>query len=305
MDLFDEIRITRRTPVNLLHGTDWWTDCDDAAALRLLLRAHKAGIIRLLGIGINSVMEASAPSVSAFCTAEGVEIPIGVDTAARRPGENCRYQRLLAAYPHSVKRNEDCPEAWKLYRKALAGCEGKADILDVGFPQIIMELLQSGPDEFSPLTGIELVKEKVNRVWLMAGKWDEEDGKEYNLSAYPLCSEAGDFLCRSCPVPIIFLGYEIGEDVITLPKEDEADLLWLAFKAHGSAKGRASWDPMTALLAITQSPETSGYTLVRGRAKVDPATGENSFTEDPAGSHSYVKRNFPPEYYAAVINSLI
>ena len=77
------------------------------------------------------------------------------------------------------------------------------------------------------------------------------------------------------------------------------------FKAHGSAKGRSSWDPMTALLAIAQDPETAGYSLVRGRAYVDPVSGENSFSEDPAGPHSYVKRDFPPEYYAEMINDLI
>ena len=305
MSFFDELKAERPAPVCLLHGTDWWTDCDDVAALRLLLRAHKAGLIRLLGIGINSVMKASAPSVSAFCRAEGVEPPIGVDRSAVRPGDGCRYQRLLASFPRSVENNESCPEAWRLYRGALAACPGKADILDVGFPQIIMQLLKSGPDELSPLSGAALVKEKVGRVWLMAGKWDEKNGKEYNLSAYPACSEAGDHLCRECPVPIIFLGYEVGEDVITVPKEDETDLLRQAFKAHGSEKGRSSWDPMTALLAITQDPKRAGYSLVRGFARVDPVTGENSFTEDPAGPHAYVKRDYPPEYYAGIINSLI
>ena len=34
-------------------GTDWWTDCDDAVALRMLTRAHRAGEIRLLGIALN------------------------------------------------------------------------------------------------------------------------------------------------------------------------------------------------------------------------------------------------------------
>ena len=37
----------------MILGTDWWTDCDDAVALRLLAKAHKAGDITLLGIGIN------------------------------------------------------------------------------------------------------------------------------------------------------------------------------------------------------------------------------------------------------------
>ena len=305
MNVFDEIRQTRTEPVNLIHGTDWWTDCDDIAALRLLLNAHKAGIIRLLGIGINSVMEYSAPSVSAFSEYSGVRVPIGIDTSAVREGKNCRYQELLAGYPHPVKSNEECPEAWKLYRQLLAELNGKTDIIDVGFPQIIMQLLKSEPDELSPLSGMELVREKVNRLWLMAGKWDEPDGKEYNLSAYPVCSEAGDYLCRNCPVPITFIGFEVGLDVITGASVPEDDPLRRAFVAHGSKDGRCSWDPLTVLTAIINDEEQAGYGVVQGCARVDPVTGKNNFTPDPEGPHRYVTQLHPCQWYADRINTLL
>lgn len=32
---------------NFILGTDWWTDCDDAVAVRLLTRYMKQGKIRL------------------------------------------------------------------------------------------------------------------------------------------------------------------------------------------------------------------------------------------------------------------
>lgn len=305
MNVFDEIKKTRTEPVNLIHGTDWWTDCDDIAALRLLLRAHKAGIIRLLGIGINSVMEYSAPSVSAFCEYDGVTVPIGVDKTALRDGKGCRYQELLAGYPHPVRSNEDCPEGWRLYRRLLAELDGKADITEVGFPQIIMQLLQSGPDELSPLSGMELVKEKVNRLWLMAGKWDVPDGKEYNFSAYPVCSEAGDYLCRFSPVPITFIGHEVGTDVITGENVPEDDPLRRAFVSHGSKDGRCSWDPLTVLTAIINDEALSGYGVVQGYARVDPTTGCNNFTPDPEGPHRYVTQIHPGQWYADRINALL
>lgn len=305
MDLFETIRSAGRAPVNILHGTDWWTDCDDVAALRLLLRAHKEGLIRLLGIGINSVMEYSAPSVSSFCAYDGVKVPIGVDKSAVRDGGKCRYQKMLAGYPHSIRSNDDCPDAWRLYRETLAGSREKVDIIDVGFPQIIMQLLQSGPDGLSPLSGEELVKEKVGRIWLMAGKWDVPDGLEYNLSAYPVCSEAGDFICRRCPVPITFVGHEVGLDVITGSRCSEDDPLKQAFNAHGSANGRSSWDPLTALAAIAQDPQTAGFTLVKGYARVDPETGRNNFIPDENGPHSYVKRLYTADWYADAIDALL
>mgnify|MGYP002571987515 CR=1 FL=1 len=38
---------------NFILGTDWWTDCDDAVAIKLLANAVLARKVGLLGIGIN------------------------------------------------------------------------------------------------------------------------------------------------------------------------------------------------------------------------------------------------------------
>ena len=304
MNVFEELAAERAAPIPILHGTDWWTDCDDVAALRLLLRAHRAGLIRLLGIGIDSVMEFSAPSVSAFCTDEGLEIPIGIDPAAVRDGRNCRYQAVLAGFPHRVESNAACPDAVALYRGALAALPGKAVITEVGFPTILSRLLKSPPDGLSPLTGTELVREKVERMVLMAGKWDVPRGCEYNLSAYPACAEAGAYLCENSPVPITFLGFECGVEVISGDRLPHTDLLYRAFEAHGSAKGRCSWDPLTVLAAIVGDMRRAGYETVRGFARVDPQTGENSFTEAPDGPHAYLVPLHGPQWYADRLNAL-
>lgn len=290
--------------LNILHGTDWWTDCDDIAALRVLCRAHRAGKINLCCVGIDSVMEHSAASVSAFMENEGVSAPIGVDRAAVRDGKNCRYQKVLAAHPHSVPGNDACMDAWKLYRKTLAELEGKAQITEVGFPQIIMELLKSGPDEISPLTGIQLVKEKVEKIWLMAGKWDESPGREYNLTAYPLCAEAGHYICENAPVPLVFLGFEAGFGVITGNGLPDGDLLKEAFTAHGSPDGRHSWDPMLVTAAVTQDLAAAGYRAVSGLAHVDPVTGENTFTPGD-GPHAYLVKTRENRFYEDMINGVL
>ena len=65
-------------------GTDWWTDCDDAVALRILARAHQAGEICLDAIAINAAMEYSVPSLEGFLNTEGVKnIQLGLDAEAR------------------------------------------------------------------------------------------------------------------------------------------------------------------------------------------------------------------------------
>ena len=88
--IFDEIKADREQPVELIFGTDWWTDCDDVAALDILLKAHRYGLISLKAIGVSSVMRYSAPSVKAVCQEQGLgDVPIGLDTSARRKGVFC------------------------------------------------------------------------------------------------------------------------------------------------------------------------------------------------------------------------
>ena len=44
-------------------GTDWWTDCDDVIAMKLLARAVTEKKAELLGIGINACMQYSVASL--------------------------------------------------------------------------------------------------------------------------------------------------------------------------------------------------------------------------------------------------
>ncbi|MBQ6020238.1 MAG: hypothetical protein IJL26_08685 [Clostridia bacterium] len=286
--IFEEIKSGRKKPVELIFGTDWWTDCDDVAALDLLLKAHRSGLIDLKAIGVSSVMRYSAPSVRAVCEGQGLGcIPIGLDTSAERRGLFCLYQKKLAAFCRTGFTNADCPEAYQLYRRVLASVHEKAVIVDVGFPQIITELLSSGPDEYSSLDGARLVAEKVAEVVVMGGRWDKTTGREYNFCAYKRNREAAAYLCDRSPVPLTFLGYEAGRTVVT-GGSAAPGLTGTAYAAHLSPKGRPSRDPMTALFAVVGDAAKAGYRRVRGAASVDPKTGKNSFTVREDGPHSYL-----------------
>ena len=303
--IFETIKAAGETPRSIIFGTDWWTDCDDVAALDLLLKAHRYGLIDLKAIGINSVMKYSAPSLRAVCEQYGLGgIPIGLDSRARRKGSFCLYQKTLAAFCSPGFSNSDCPEAYKLYRSTLASLQGKAVIVDVGFPQIIMELLQSRPDESSDLDGIELVKEKVSEIILMGGRWDKNPGREYNFFAYKLNREAAAYICEHCPVPLTFLGYEVGKDVVTGGKAVPG-LTGIAYAAHLSRGGRPSWDPMAALFSIVGDAEKAGYRRIRGKAAVDPKSGQNRFEACDSGNHSYLVKEKEACFYKDQIDEIL
>ena len=92
-------------------GTDWWSDCDDAVAIRLLARAAKAGEVRLLGAVINACMEYSVASLKGFFLSEGIgDLPIGIDPAATDfSGETLYQERVAKAF---------CPNAKNGYHEA-------------------------------------------------------------------------------------------------------------------------------------------------------------------------------------------
>ena len=116
----------------IILGTDWWTDCDDAVALRLICRAIKDKAILLLGIGVNACMECSISSLKGFLKAEGVaDIPVGIDLNATDFGGNPPYQKRLAEAFCPDALNSDAEDAVRLYRRILVSEKGKLDIIEL------------------------------------------------------------------------------------------------------------------------------------------------------------------------------
>lgn len=277
--------------------TDWWTDCDDAVAVRLLCNAHAAGEVKLLGININACMPYSIPSLDVFTRDCGVEVPLAIDHRATNFDGTPSYQEHLAAVRNVKRKNEDVPDGLDFYKQLLKDADNHSvEILSIGFTQVLAGLLQNPED-------LKLVARKVKHLWIMAGKWDEPGGREYNFHKNELTRLSGSILCRDWPTPITFLGWEIGHSVISGGNLPDGDLLKQVMKDHGSLNGRSSWDPMLILLALTEDPAKAGYRTVSGWAKVDESDGRNWFTEDPDGQHRYVVKLHEDSYYAEAVNA--
>jgi len=284
-------------------GTDWWTDCDDAVALRLLARAHRAKELELLGIALNACMPHSVTSLEGFLNLEEVrDVPIAIDLEATDFGGQPPYQQRLSAFSRTYHGNTDAENAVALYRRILAATDAPIELIEIGYPQVLAAVLQSEGDDVSPLAGRDLVKRAVSKIWMMAGKWDVIPDKENNFARNARSREAAHVLCAICPVPITFLGWEVGADVITGGELAKDDPLHLALCGHGSQGGRSSWDPMLCLLAMIGDEQAAGYSVVRGRATVDAVSGENTFVPDPNGLHAYVVKEHENAYYADAIN---
>lgn len=291
---------------NFILGTDWWSDCDDAVAVRMLARAAKKQEIRLLGIGINACMTYSAASLCGFLRAEGLyDIPLGLDAAGTDFTGIPSYQKRLADTYCPDGSNADAEDAVRLYRRLLAAADGPVEILEIGFLQVITAVRNSPADDLSPKTGLELVREKVSKLWVMGGKWDGAGETEHNFCLNPRARTAASDFCKHCPVPVTFLGWEVGWDVITGSTLSACDPLHGVLKDHGSENGRSSWDPMLILLALIGDEAAAGYDTVTGYARVDPKDGANFFTENPSGPHRYVIKNQENAFYRDAIDRRI
>ena len=76
------------------------------------------------------------------------------------------YAAALARFPTGgVSNSADVPDALAVYRELMGRGEAKdVVILSIGFPTNLAALLDSPPDEISPLSGRELIR---RRVWMV------------------------------------------------------------------------------------------------------------------------------------------
>lgn len=80
-----------------LLGTDWWTDCDDVMAAKIIAKAVTEKKIELLGVGINACMQYSAASLINYLKYCGLsDVPVGIDREAVDFSGAPPYQKRLA-----------------------------------------------------------------------------------------------------------------------------------------------------------------------------------------------------------------
>ena len=223
-----------------------------------------------------------------FLELENCILPIGVDKNCPKKEWQNRYQPRLAC--QTDKKDCDFEDAVRLYRRLIANAEGKVEIVEIGFLQVLANTLLSEADDISPLSGMELFEKKVDKVWIMGGKFSEQGGKEFNFSYTPFACEASSIILEKCPCEITLLGWETGAELITGNTLKMDDYLYTAISDWGSPEGRESWDPMTAMMAVIGN---------------EAEAGENYFTPDENSNRKFVIKKFPDEYYSNMINEVI
>ena len=209
----------------ILFDTDMESDCDDAGALALLLNACRAGEAQLLGVIADTPGVCVAPCCEAFLRHYGVSAPIGAVRAAEyaQSPRFAAYRAHCAAMPPRMFYNRtlaaqvgrtdaDYEDAARAYRRMLVSAgDGSVTLVCVGFLTALAALLQTGPDDLSPLTGAELLRRKVQRLISMGDA--PVDGRGEVSFNYAMDLVASETFFARCPVPVTVSPE--GTDVLT------------------------------------------------------------------------------------------
>ncbi len=149
------------------------------------------------------------------------------------------------------------PGGWKLYRKLLAEQpDHSVSIVSTGFVTALAQLLESEGDGYSPLNGVELVRQKVKCAYVMGGVFSEEVEPDYNFM------QAIDFSLRFFrlwpkDVDMVFSPGEVGDAIEYKPETVIGDISWTnvhpikqVYMKCNCDTGQRMWDVMPVVQAV-------------------------------------------------------
>ena len=148
-------------------------------------------------------------------------------------------------------------DAIKLYRKILSqAADSSITIVTVGFFTNMANLLTSGTDEFSSLSGKDLIAKKVKVVVSMATVLvDGNPGwAEFNVA---IDTKASQIFFSQWNTPVILSPFEVGEKILTgirlindttIKNSPVKEAYQIALAYDKNNAGRMSWDQTAVLI---------------------------------------------------------
>lgn len=259
----------------IIFDTDITGDVDDVLALAMCHTLAHRGACDFLGVTVSKNHPLTASFVDAQNTFHGrPDLPIGVTRDAKAQHRESKYLKLADSphYPHDLKRNEDAKDAVELIRELLmAQPDHSVTIISVGIASNLANLLKSPG-------GLDLVKQKVKALSIMAGAFAFCNRTNYHLEANVINGIGYmQAVADQWPdeVPIVWSGFEIGEALPFPRGVIQQDLDYLphhlvkeAYLLHsGPQHDRPCWDESSVLWAVY--PERGFFGLSQpGRIKV-------------------------------------
>ena len=305
----------------IILDTDIGGDIDDLGALYALHVYADKGLCDIVAVMSSWSMAFHINGIDAVNTYFGrPDIPIGAyedDFFEKK-----EYTWFLGENFPSDLTGRAAPKATPLYRQLLAAsADTSITVVVTGRLNNIYKLMQSPPDDISPLSGMELVGRKVKTFYIMGGSYSGEAKAEANFkNGGPGISK---YVIDHCPRPIIFnggeighasLGYATGKRMNDLPNDNILKAGygyffrnppdWTGMEPSDRIQEWSIWDIITVQVAVTGVQDY--FDIVEtGYNDVD-STGANQWKPSPNKNQSYLVKKMNPQTYAdSVIEKLL
>jgi pyrimidine-specific ribonucleoside hydrolase len=297
-------------PVAIIFDSDMGPDYDDVGAIAMLHAFADSGYAKILATVASTKYEGVAAIFNIFNTYfERPGLMIGVPKGKALELKDVQHwtDSLLLKYPHSIKRNDEVPDAIDVYRKVLASQPDRSvTIVTVGFLTNLADLLKSQPDKYSTLNGMQLVSRKVKQLVCMAGRFPA--GSEFNVNRDAPASQVA---FNTWPTPVWLSGFEIGQKIkVGLPLINNESIKNSPVKdvfhicippAVEDSAGRMSWDETAVLVAV--KGYQPWYRLEKGKMVVAD-DGSNTWVTEPS-PHDRLIEAASPDIVQQLIEKLI
>jgi inosine-uridine nucleoside N-ribohydrolase len=276
--------------LRVIFDTDMGNDVDDALALAMLHAFASRGEVKLLAVTVSKDNPWAAEYVRMVNQYYGRgAIPVGIVHDGKTP-EDGLYVRQVCEL-HGRRLNKAVvSDAVELLRKTLAGeNDGSVTLIQVGFSTNLARLIESPPDRYSNLSGMDLVKRKVRLLTMMAGDFAKSK-PEYNvMTDRPAAAK----LFAAWPTDIYISGYEVGAAILFPASSIENDFpkhnpVAEAYRLYAKMPyDRPSWDLTTVLYDLR--PDRGYFDLSPPGDVLVSADGETRFQPGAQGKRYFLR----------------
>jgi inosine-uridine nucleoside N-ribohydrolase len=279
-------------PLHVIFDTDMGNDVDDALALAMLHAFASRGEVKLLAVTVSKDNPWAAEYVRMVNEYYGRgTIPVGIVHDGKTP-EDGLYVRQVCELHGRRPNKAVVPDAVQLLRKTLAGeSDGAVTLIQVGFSTNLARLMESTPDRYSNLSGMELVKRKVRLLTIMAGNFAASK-PEYNvMTDIPAATK----LFAAWPTDIYISGFEVGEAILFPASSIEHDFpkgnpVAEAYELYARMPyDRPTWDLTTVVYDLR--PDRSYFDVSPPGDVLVSANGATRFQPSAQGKRYFLKVN--------------
>lgn len=255
---------------------DFCTDVDDVCAVRIATTLDKIGKIDLMAVMLNTTGENNISALHGLLSYDGYSsLPIG-SSSLNIPDTSPYWDDLSTFSPGNINVNDSV----RLYRKILSKSDSSVTIITTGYLTNIAELMESGPDDISELTGEQLINEKAI-LYIVGGAFPE--GFCNNFFFEDESISAIKYIVDNCKAPIYFVTSDVGGPIscgksIQQDPNYRNDPVSIALYDFGTTNGRAAWDPFGVWVSAFSTEETKTY-IKKTNLLVDD-NGMNHFFDD-------------------------